>query len=264
MPTYTRQPHPALRRYVASIVGYDYRLDPAAVHHGLPSTTATVVIAFDEPLDCGWFDTPAQRRPFWTLIGGLHVRPSLIRTHGHQVGLQLGLTPSGLRWLTGLPAAESSGLLFDHNDLALLAPGLHETLQSLGWRDRFALLEADLLRRLPAQPVAFSNELAHAWRQLTAPYPPSVTALAGELGWSRRHLLTRFRHAYGPSPSTVARLARFERARHAVAHGLPLARVAAECGYFDQAHLNREWREFAAATPTQTVQDFPSVQAPMP
>ena len=53
--------HPALRPYVASLVGYRARLDPRAVHHGLPSPTITVVLSFDEPLDAGWLGRPAGR-----------------------------------------------------------------------------------------------------------------------------------------------------------------------------------------------------------
>ena len=51
MPTFSRQLHPVLAPLVTSLVGYDYRLSADAVHHGLPSTSATAVIALDEPLD---------------------------------------------------------------------------------------------------------------------------------------------------------------------------------------------------------------------
>jgi AraC-like DNA-binding protein len=40
-----------------------------------------------------------------------------------------------------------------------------------------------------------------------------------------------------------------------------LAEIAARCGYADQAHLTREWRELAGCTPsTWLAEELPSVQ----
>jgi AraC-like DNA-binding protein len=51
----------------------------------------------------------------------------------------------------------------------------------------------------------------------------------------------------------VARILRFERATALLraGDGRPdWARVAAECGYFDQSHFNRDFKAFAGVTPT--------------
>jgi transcriptional regulator GlxA family with amidase domain len=78
-----------------------------------------------------------------------------------------------------------------------------------------------------------------------------VDELARDAGYSRRHLTARFRAEYGLAPKTAARVMRFERARALVARPEPpaLARIAAACGYADQAHMNREWRALAGASP---------------
>ena len=59
-------------------------------------------------------------------------------------------------------------------------------------------------------------------------------------------------------PKAYARLLRFQRATEAlVAGGEPrLAEVAADCGYADQSHLNREFRALAGTTPFSFVQDM--------
>jgi transcriptional regulator GlxA family with amidase domain len=50
----------------------------------------------------------------------------------------------------------------------------------------------------------------------------------------------------------MARVLRFERATGMLRSTFrpPLAVVAAECGYADQAHMTREWVEFAGNSPT--------------
>jgi AraC-like DNA-binding protein len=260
MPTFSWQLHPALVPLVSSLVGYDYRLPADAVHHGLPSTSATVVIALDEPLDCGWLDDETSGR-FWTLVGGLHDRPALIRTHGHQVGLQVALTPLGLRALTGAPAGEYARRLLDEDQLALLPAGLHERLQEADWRTRLELVEKVLLRRLAAAGAELRPELGRAWDRLTEG-TIGIAALADEVGWSRRHLLNQVRAEFGLDPRTIRRLGRFGRARALAEHDVSLADVAARCGYADQAHLSRDWRALAGATPRQTLTEFPTVQEP--
>ena len=49
---------------------------------------------------------------------------------------------------------------------------------------------------------------------------------------------------------------RFERARVLVGRGGSLARVAAESGYADQAHLTREWTRFAGQPPRATLAEL--------
>src|SRR5574338_119529 len=110
-------PGPALAPHVRRLVGYHHTMDAAAVHHGMPSPSATVIIAFDQPLDTAWLAAPATRDRFWTLASGLHAEPALIHTHGLQHGIQLDLTPAGVRSVLGLPLGAIAGTLVHHADL---------------------------------------------------------------------------------------------------------------------------------------------------
>ena len=147
-------PHPALRDDLDAYVGYHHVLDPRAVHVGLPSPTATVIIAFDDPLDVSWptgrsdrpSDRAQNRTQAWVSASGLHERPALIHTHGIQHGIQLGLTPVGVRRLLGVPIAALGNLTVDHADLPGGIPAdLHERLAEASWQERYALVEAHLL-----------------------------------------------------------------------------------------------------------------------
>src|SRR5262249_21659689 len=62
----------------------------------------------------------------------------------------------------------------------------------------------------------------------------------------------------GLRPKTAARVIRFDRARRVLERnaraGRPnVAGVAAECGYFDQAHLIRDWQQFTGLAPTEWI-----------
>ena len=94
-----------------------------------------------------------------------------------------------------------------------------------------------------------------------------LAELAAETGWSDRHLRAKFQAETGLAPKAAARVIRFDRARRMLQRralaGDPfrLAELAASCGYFDQAHLDREFGLLAGCPPTTWVmQEFRNFQ----
>lgn len=255
--------HPGLRGLVDRIQGYAFRLDPRAVHHGVPSPAATIIISFDEPLDVAWCDDSATRVQRWLLASGMHTGPALIRTHGIQHGIQLDLTPAGCRALLGVPIGPLTHCLTDHADLPLgFSADLHARLAEAEWADRFRLLEDHLLRLALAARTQLPADLAYAWSLLGERHGRiRVTELADTIGWSRRHLLNRFTAEFGLPPRDIGRLHRFGAAQDYAKAGAPWSEVAARAGYADQAHLSRDFRALAGRTPTEWRSEvFPIVQ----
>lgn len=246
-------PHAALAPYVSRIVGYRVSGMAPGIHVGMPSSFLTLIIAMTEPVVV---QAPGERpAAFWALAGGLHDHPMHIHHDGTQHGIQLDLTPAGARALLGRPAAELTGQLVDLPDL--LDPEDRQLADQVGsragWREQVAVVEAALLRRLGrADRRRARPEVARAWAEIrrTAGTIP-VWAVAADVGWSSRHLGEQFRGEYGLGVKTASRIARFDRSRQLVSARQPLAEVAAVCGYADQAHLNRDWRQFAGASPTR-------------
>jgi AraC-like DNA-binding protein len=295
------RPGEPLRRYVAWYTGYRQRGIPPARHRGLPSPYLTLIFTLDEPLTVEAHPDPGQPPgEFGTLLGGLHSAPALIRHAGAQSGIQLALKPPGVRALLGLPAGELADLDVPAEAvLGRVCAELRDRVRGAsGWPERFAVLDEILLRQLLAQgmlaggseirrpggvagPVA--PEVLWAWRQLLrAGGSVRVADLAAGTGWSGRHLASRFRAEIGLTPKAAARVIRFDRARKLLVSrlaaasansdagsandggdsGYGLADLAADTGYFDQAHLAREFRALAGVPPSQWLaEEFRNVQA---
>ncbi|MFJ1709166.1 helix-turn-helix domain-containing protein [Kitasatospora sp. NPDC088346] len=250
------RPAAPLRPYVAWYSGYRQRGLAPARHRGLPSPWLTFILTLDEPLTVAAHPDPRQPGATYdSLLGGLHTRPALITHQGSQSGIQLALHPLGARALLGLPAGELASL--DLPADALLGPAVRElrerVLAAPDWPGRFAVLDRGLAAL--ARPArAPAPEVRRAWQLLTASGGAApVAELAREVGWSRRHLADRFRQETGLSPKAAARVIRFDRARRRLdAPGEDgLAGLAARTGYFDQAHLAREFRALAGCPPTR-------------
>ncbi len=78
-----------------------------------------------------------------------------------------------------------------------------------------------------------------------------IGALADRLGVTQRHLERQCRRDLGIGPKMLARITRFRRAAALLSRGEVRsgADLAAAGGYVDQAHLIREFQEFAGTTP---------------
>ena len=85
-----------------------------------------------------------------------------------------------------------------------------------------------------------------------------IDSLADQAGMSARQFRRRCREESGVSPKQLARILRFRRACALASRGESWLKVAVEAGYFDQAHLIRDFREFTGSTP---VSDFSKTDA---
>lgn len=258
-------PAPPLRSVIRQYRGYRTTGSPA-VHRGLPSGALTFIISLDDPVDITGMPAGLQAPGrFQALVGGLHATPAYIRQQGFQHGLSLELTPFGARSLLGVPAGELANAVVHLDDLAgPAARGLVDRLGSAaGWRESFAILDEVLVGWLKARPGP-APEIARAWQMLASTAGAvEVSNLAAEVGYSRRHLTELFRRELGLTPKTAARVLRFERSRRLIAspERPGLAQVAAAAGYYDQAHMAREWSEIAGCSPTTWMaEELPSVQ----
>jgi len=264
---------------VAWYTGYRQRGVPPARHRGLPSPFLTFIVTLDEPLVMLAHPDPGQSPgTFDTLLGGLHSAPALIAHEGAQSGIQVALSPLGTRVLLGLPAGALAEI--DVPAEAVLSDLCSElrtrVLAATAWPERFAVLDEILLRRMNVAPAAALHDVAPevgwAWRQLLRSGGAILMSdLAEQTGWSGRYLATRFREEIGLTPKAAARVIRFSRARHLLGRqatapggggGYRLADLAVTCGYFDQAHLAREFRALAGCPPSQWLaEEFRNVQA---
>jgi AraC-like DNA-binding protein len=204
---------------------------PGPVQRVVPDGAPELIIHLASPFElCASDVWHAQPRCFFA---GQITGPLLLRPAGPSRILAASFRPHGLAVL-GIPARDLTGHFepADH---------LFRDVQDVRG------LEAALLR-LAHRPADRIVELAIA--ELSASRGMlDIASLARDFGLSTRHLERRFLECVGIAPKLYARMRRFQSVWPAIEGGAPWAAAAIACGYYDQAHLIRDFREFAGEPP---------------
>jgi AraC-like DNA-binding protein len=244
-------PHPILRPHVRRYCGYRERTAHPIRRRELPSADVTLIFGLGPELRL-LEPFPARHTSF---VAGLDDRSAVMEHDGEAAGVEVNLTPLGAHRLFGVSMHVLARRVVELDDVLgregeLLGERLHETPT---WPGRFRILDDAIRARIADAPEP-SPGVAWAWQRLLATAGRiRVGALASELGWSRKRLVVRFREEIGLPPKSLARILRFRRAVRLLERDEDrgFAEVALDCGYYDQAHLNRDFRLLAGSTPSE-------------
>ncbi len=261
----TGAPSGALRGLVDRYVGYRMVGFPPGTHRGLPSRHMTLIASIGAPIDVTVQTNPVQRPgSYRAVVSGLQASAAEITHSGSQEGVAIELSPLGCRALLQMPAAELWDLSYELAEVrGPSGDELWERLQHADdWSQRFAACDRSLLGWFRESET--TRELARCWRAIVASGGRRpIARLAADTGYTRQHLAHLFRAEFGLSPKLASRVVRFEQAQRILrtASRGSAARVAAACGYADQAHLTRDFVELAGCTPRELLGgDLPILQ----
>jgi AraC-like DNA-binding protein len=104
-----------------------------------------------------------------------------------------------------------------------------------------------------------TREIDWAWRQLDLSRGSiRVQKISERLGWTRKRLVRAFRDDIGIPPKGLARVLRFRRALAEFGSRkiVDVSQVAVGCGYSDQAHMIRDFKDLSGLTPGELVRVY--------
>ncbi|MGB3460382.1 MAG: helix-turn-helix domain-containing protein [Rhodanobacter lindaniclasticus] len=248
-------PGPPLDKLIAKV--WDWDMPPAAHRHErvLPQPGAQLIINLHEDETRVYTDDAARRciRSSACVLGGPTLRSEIIDTAEQIRVMGVVFHPGGAHALTGEDATTLIGRDVDLGDLFGPAATLlrEQLLETPAPRDRLHLLTLWLVQCLHS--TALHPAIAYALDRLSdAPQVQRIAPLVREAGLSERRFGLLFQRQVGMRPKHYTRLLRFRAVvDHAAAQPtVNWGQVAADGGYFDQAHLTHEFRQFAGVTPS--------------
>jgi AraC-like DNA-binding protein len=244
----------ALAPFVLKLWHFEDDARPDALERVLPMGAFQVIFALDG-------DSSLAEGGGGAILSGARDVYVEIPAGGRRRLVGLAFRPGGLTPFGPAPAAELAGRELPLSDVyGREGARLHERLAAApDAQARFALLEAWLTGRLGAGRAPHPA-VAGALRAIERTHGVGeVRAIRSAVG--ERQLSRLFRAQVGFGPKRYARLVRFQAAVRSLAgqRVVSIADVAAACGYYDQAHLDREFRALAGVTPGEYahgVRDF--------
>lgn len=244
-----RRPDQRLRGLVAAYEDYVEECPgPPVLRQQVPASVVPLIVNFGAAWRVG--TDVGDHRSYDSFVAGLGEQSSFVSALGAAQCVQVDLTPLGAFSLLGARMDELANEVVSLDEVLGDARDLREQLAGVGSAaDRFELLDTVFLRRMEgAHPP--DEDVTWAWEALRRTHGRApIGWICDRIGRSRRHLATRFREQIGLPPKTVGRVLRFERAVALLRRGDAPAAVAFECGYYDQAHLSRDFRAFAGKPP---------------
>ena len=213
-----------------------------AVQRIVPDGCPEMILNLGEPFesfqDQVWEPQPAR------FFAGQLTGPMFVRPCGAATIIGVRFHPDGASRAFGIPLGELTDTVVALDELA---PALARELKRIESTQQIAALD-EIFASLngPADRVV-SASLAAIMRASGA---IDIEDVAAHAGLSRRQLERRFTAQVGMPPKLFCRIRRFQRVFQAIEGSRARwADTAIECGYYDQAHLIRDFRDFAGEPP---------------
>lgn len=137
----------------------------------------------------------------------------------------------------------------------LLDSSLTASIKQTAAQDFFQIMDSTLAAQTSSTSAP---ELAHAKLELAAALirkncaqPLSLQQISDTAGLSRSYLIRAFRQHFGMTPHAYLTNQRVQLAQSLLKRGDMIADAALAAGFADQAHLQRTFKQFLAATPGQ-------------
>jgi AraC-like DNA-binding protein len=217
------------------------------VEYILPKGEIELIFSFGDTINFQRPGADVGRTPH-CFINGISNTPVRLQAPHNQCFFGVVLQPAAVKKLLSVP---SGNFLNAITDLELIDKNFtalwHELAFCQGFEERVRLMQQWVLRRLSAihqQEIALSQFLSSTDEVNT------VAELASNFCYSTRHLHRKVQELFGMSSEVLLRFKRYQQALHHMHHSTEtLTRIAYSCGYYDQAHFNREFKEYTGLTP---------------
>ncbi|HEY7496944.1 MAG TPA: helix-turn-helix transcriptional regulator [Vicinamibacterales bacterium] len=192
-------------------------------------------------------DAAPVRQPATLLVGQMY-EPVILAPHGYTAVAAIRLRPAAARALLGVSMHEVTGQFVELESLFPSIRGVRDRLgEAQNDADRMRALEEWLWTMGWMSPLREIDGVVAAILQSGGRV--SIDAVAFAAGVSLRQLERQFQQDVGLTPKAFSRIIRLQSALRRIREGQPLSDVAVACGYYDQAHMTRDFRQLAAMSP---------------
>jgi AraC-like DNA-binding protein len=215
--------------------------------HILPKGDIELIFSFGDALNFQRQGIGEGRTPrcFVNGISNVTVRLMVPR---HQSFFGVVLQPAAVKKLLSVPSGAFLNAITDLEAIDKNFGSLwHQLADCTNFEERVGLIQAWVLQKLSTiyqQEAALSGFLNNSDEIHT------VAQMAGYFCYSTRQLHRKVQELFGMSSEVLLRYKRYQQALNQMHYSKEtLTRIAYHCGYYDQAHFSREFKEYTGLSP---------------
>jgi len=216
----------------------------------IPDGRPEIILNFSNPFES--FSDGVWKPQDECFFVGQITAPLLLRPRGPARMLGIDFRPHGAARLLGVPMCKLTGAAVALEDLSRRQFRDLERVRDFSSPAEAAAALDAALRALAERGPVDNDPVSYAVGELERSGGLiSIRDVAHRVGWSPRQLQRRFNDQVGISPKLFGRMQRFQTVFAALQSGASdWVTAAVRCGYYDQAHLIRDFRELSGKTPT--------------
>jgi methylphosphotriester-DNA--protein-cysteine methyltransferase len=218
----------------------------------LPNGMVEMLVNFGEPYRTITGAGPELLVTAW--LGGLQSGPMVCEQPARQDVMGVRLHPAGAYTLLARPMREMSEMVIDLEDLVGRgADRLAERCYTAASVEERLQRAADWVAERVTKARGIDPAIAWAAGRIEqSGGVVSIAELRDQMGLSKTRLAEAFREQIGLAPKLYARVVRFRRATAMLQKGAgSLVEVALAAGFYDQPHMNAEFRELSGLAPRE-------------
>lgn len=245
-------PHYLLSPYVEAYWIIDDAKETKSFQNVLPDGCVDIIVSLGDSSKDNDF------KPGIPYVFGTHTTFSQAPSIGNIQMFGIRFKPAVFKLFTNIPTNEftnqkvdifSFQSIFDLSFYSEVEKGIKENLRM---NTIISNIEQFLINKLPVLP-SIDRRIQHALSLIQMHSGKvSIDRLADESCLSQRQLERRFKAEVGISPKLFSRIIKFREAQIRLSTGTwsNLQEFAWDCGYFDNAHLTREFLTFSGTLPS--------------
>jgi AraC-like DNA-binding protein len=257
MQTRFYKPHPLLQPIVNNIMISFFNFDKAQPRPAFPFPPLPEQCLFFYPFDrmeVQYDGETNQQLPSAIILGPQTKRSTITMGHHHLV-IKIGFQPGALHRLLEIPMVELAGIAaVDATDFLGKEVNMvnEQICEAPGFDEMKMIIENFLFQKFknikPQLPIDAVLPVMISKGGLGA-----IEDFASHACLSNRQFERVFKNRMGFSPKFFSRLVRFANAwvLKETSPGVSWTKIAHHCGYYDQMHLIKDFKEFAGANPSE-------------
>ncbi len=217
-----------------------------------PRNTPEILINLGEPIQGEMGSNTARIKRY--IIQGSKTTYANVEHPAYCHFLSIRFTTNGYYKLLGMPQNEFTDQFFNLDDLIdrkieHLIPALQNTLSPEG---RFQILEKWLNKEFCKKEIPSKLLSDFVIKYLNRNPDASVKQLAQQTGFTRKHLVHRFKKEAGLTIKEYQKILRIYRVLKQIdkTREISWAKLAGRFGFYDQSHFIKDFKQYTGLTPT--------------